>query len=291
MKKVVIATTLTIGLAGLTACGGSDKVAESSSGDVTKDELYEAMKEKVGQETLNELVTFTILEDKYEVSDKEIDKEMDELKEQVGEDFEEILKQQGMEEEELKDGLKKSLLQQKAITEGIKVSDEEIKKEYEKMKKEIKARHILVEDEETAKEVEKKLKDGGDFAKLAKEYSTDSSAESGGDIGFFTVGQMVAEFEEAAFTMKKNEVSEPIQSEFGFHIIEVLDEKAIDEDEVGSLEDNKKEIKNRILESKVDPMEAQEKIQKLIDDAKVKIKDKDLEDTFEQDPNQMQMPG
>ncbi len=291
MKKVLIATTLTIGLAGLSACGGSDKVAETSSGDITKDELYDAMKERVGQEVLNELVTFKILEDKYEVSDKEIDEQMDELKEQVGEGFEEILEQQGMTEDDLREDLHKNLLQQKAISEDIDVSDEEIEKEYEKMKKEIKARHILVEDEETAKEVEKKLKDGGDFAKLAKEYSTDSSAESGGDIGFFTVGQMVPEFEEAAFSLKKNKVSEPVQSEFGFHIIEVLDEKKLDEKEVGSLEDNQKEIENRILERKIDPQEAQEKMQKLIDDAKIKIKDEDLEDTFDQDQGQMQMPG
>src|SRR5699024_8748852 len=190
-------------------------------------------------------------------------------------------------EDDLKEDIRKSLLQQAAITEGIEVTDEEVKEYYNNMKTEIEARHILVEDEEAAKEVKKKLKDGGDFAKLAKEYSTDSSAEDGGDIGFFTVGQMVPEFEEAAYALDKNEISEPVQSQFGYHIIEVLDKKEVEE-EIGSLEEEEEGIRDTLIERKVDPEEAQTKIKKLIDEADIKIKDKDLEDIFEEE--QLQAP-
>src|SRR5690625_6598495 len=94
------------------------------------------------------------------------------------------------------------------------------------MKTEIKAQHIVVEDEDTAKEVKEKLDDGEDFAKLAEEYSTDeSNKDDGGKLGYFSVGEMDPAFEDAAYGMKKGEVSDPVQSQFGFHIIK--DRKSI----------------------------------------------------------------
>ena len=80
------------------------------------------------------------------------------------------------------------------------VTEEEINAEYENMKKEIHARHILVKDKKTAEEVIAKLKDGGDFGELAREYSTEPIAkETGGDLGWFGPGRMVQPFEDAAF--------------------------------------------------------------------------------------------
>jgi peptidyl-prolyl cis-trans isomerase D len=85
------------------------------------------------------------------------------------------------------------------------------------------ARHILVTDEATAKDISAKLSAGSDFATLAATYSIDTGSKNkGGDLGWFARGKMVAEFEKAAFTLKVGEISQPIKSTYGYHIIQVL---------------------------------------------------------------------
>ena len=87
---------------------------------------------------------------------------------------------------------------------------------------EVRARHILVESKEAARELYQKLAHGSDFAQLAKEHSKDpGSKDQGGELGFFARGQMVPQFEEAAFKLKNGEVGEPFQSQFGWHIVRV----------------------------------------------------------------------
>jgi peptidyl-prolyl cis-trans isomerase C len=112
------------------------------------------------------------------------------------------------------------------------VSDEEAKKFFDqqvgmmKPREEVRARHILVQSKDQAVEVYEKIQHGGDFAALAKEYSKDpGSKDQGGELGFFSRGQMVPKFEEAAFKLKKGEVSEPFETQFGWHIVKIDDRR------------------------------------------------------------------
>src|SRR5690625_90013 len=130
MKRIIFATALTIGLLGLTACGSggdSEIVVKSKAGNITKEEFYEELKAQNGEDVLRQLVTFKVLEDKYEVTDEQIEEELASLREQVGDDFEEMLEMQGLTEDDLKADIKKELLQTAALTEGIEVTDDEIK--------------------------------------------------------------------------------------------------------------------------------------------------------------------
>jgi len=91
---------------------------------------------------------------------------------------------------------------------------------------EVRARHILVDSKDRAREVYEKLAHGSDFAQLAKEYSKDpGSKDQGGELGFFGRGQMVPQFEEVAFGLKKGEISEPFESQFGWHIVRIDDRR------------------------------------------------------------------
>jgi peptidyl-prolyl cis-trans isomerase C len=112
------------------------------------------------------------------------------------------------------------------------VTDDEVKARYDKevaalpKQEEVHARHILVKTEDEAKDVIKQLDAGKDFAELAKEKSTDPNKADGGDLGYFTKGRMVKEFEDAAFTLDKGTYSKtPVKTDFGYHVIKVEDKR------------------------------------------------------------------
>jgi peptidyl-prolyl cis-trans isomerase C len=125
-----------------------------------------------------------------------------------------------------------SLLLEKEVEDKAKVTEKDVKDYYETHKQDlttnaqVRASHILLKTEEEANAVRDQLNKGGDFAKIAKEKSLDTgSAKNGGDLGFFSRGQMVPEFEHAAFGLKVGEVSNPVKTQFGYHIIKVTDRK------------------------------------------------------------------
>lgn len=112
------------------------------------------------------------------------------------------------------------------------VSDADARKLYDdqvkliKPEEEVSARHILVETEDKAKELKEKIKAGGDFVALAKENSKDpGSKEDGGNLGYFGHGQMVPQFEEVVFKLAKGDVSDPVKTQFGWHLIKIEDKR------------------------------------------------------------------
>ncbi|PFD42274.1 peptidylprolyl isomerase [Bacillus cereus] len=275
MKKAMLALAATSVIA-LSACGtsSSDKIVTSKAGDITKEEFYNQMKTQAGKQVLNNMVMEKVLIKNYKVDDKEVDKKYDEMKKQYGDQFDTLLKQQGIKEETLKSGVRASLAQEKAVEKTI--TDKEVKDNY---KPEIKASHILVKDEATAKKVKDELAQGKSFEELAKQYSEDTgSKEKGGDLGYFTAGKMVKEFEDAAYKLKKDEISEPVKSQFGYHIIKVTDIK-----EQKPFDEVKGDIKKDLVQKKMqDGQFMNDLMMKEIKSADVKVEDKDLKNLFEE---------
>lgn len=147
-----------------------------------------------------------------------------------------------------------------------KIFDDQIKGV--KPETEIKARHILVKEEATAKEIIKEIAGGADFVELAKKKSQGPSAPNGGDLGYFSKGRMVKAFETAAFSLKKGEVSAPVKTKFGWHVIKVED---IREQPLPDYAD----VKDRIMSSLIQ-RKAQEVVMKLHQEGKIEVLDKAL---------------
>ncbi|MBN8530776.1 MAG: peptidylprolyl isomerase [Alphaproteobacteria bacterium] len=150
------------------------------------------------------------------------------------------------------------------------VTEDAIKSEYRKIadkeggKDEIKASHILVKTEDEAKDVVKRLKAGEEFAKIAKEKSTDpGSAQKGGDLGYFTKEQMVPEFANAAFGLDKGKVSDPVKTDFGWHVIQVEDKRKV---QVPELDKVRPQIEAQLTQKFV-----QESMNKVLSGKKIEV--------------------
>lgn len=148
---------------------------------------------------------------------------------------------------------KVSILKQYAMRKllsGIKVEEEEIVNYYNEHKEQfnspesVRAEHILVPEEDKARDILVELKEGLSFEEAAKKYSKCPSGANGGDLGYFTKGNMVKEFEDATFSMNVNEISEPVKTQFGYHLIKLIDKK---EAGVKSFEEVRNELQNRLL--------------------------------------------
>ena len=135
-----------------------------------------------------------------------------------------------------------------------------------KPEEEIKTRHILVESEDEAKQLREKIAHGANFAQLAKEHSKDpGSKDDGGELGYFGRGQMVPQFEEAAFKLQKGDLSEPIQTQFGWHLIQLDDRRQRKPPEFD-------EVKGRLVAAMVH-RKAQEAVAELRGKAKIEYVD------------------
>lgn len=284
MKKSLLTLSLAASVLVLGACSDNgsegEVVVSSKVGDITENELYNEMKTSVGDQAVQVLMIEKVLSDKYEVTDKEVDAEYKKSEEQLGESFEQFLQQNNQTEDSYRKVIRLNLLQEKALTDGVDVTDEEIQAQYERQGTELNARHILVADEETANKVKKELDEGGDFAKLAEKYSTDpGSAANGGSLDWFGTGAMVPEFEDAAYALEVEEISAPVQSQHGFHIIQVMEKRQVEDQP--ALEDQKDQIRKELAVGKADQEALIPKIAKMMEDADIDIKDEDLKGAFD----------
>ncbi|MDD2481873.1 MAG: peptidylprolyl isomerase, partial [Lutispora sp.] len=200
------------------------------------------------EELLNSLIDETILLKKAAdigiVAPKEqIDGEIEYIKQMFESDekYEEYLISQNITEEYIVNDLTKRIIINNLvneITKSIEIPEDELKTIYDSMKDSfisIKASHILMENQEEAKKILERAKAGEDFNELAMEFSIDPSAkENSGELGYFSVGDMVPEFEKAAFALEPGQISDLVQSDFGFHIIKAEDKKTLGFDEAKS---------------------------------------------------------
>ncbi|KAA0545422.1 foldase [Bacillus sp. BGMRC 2118] len=260
---VVVSAVIVVGvIVSVLLTTKTEVVAKVGSDSISKEELYDAMVMQYGADTLDKLISDRIIElevkkEKVTATDEEVGDELQSLIESYGseESFNEALATSGLSLSDAKKEIKTFLLTEKLLSERVTVSDEEIKTYFEENKDEfgqaeqVQASHILVVDESTAQEVLAKVKAGEDFATLAEDYSTDTAtAETGGDLGYFGRGEMTTEFDEAAFSLSVGSVSDPVKTEYGYHIIKVTDKKEAKE---ATLEESKEEIKETLLDEKI----------------------------------------
>ncbi|MDI3534399.1 MAG: foldase protein PrsA [Thermosediminibacterales bacterium] len=211
--------------------------------DVLESEEGKTTMENIKKQLLEDMINNVIIEQEakkrgIEITEDELEKRLDELKTQFGgeQNFEEFLKEQGLSLDDVKKNVTQEMLYSRLldeVTRDVEVTEKEVKEyydlhinEFKESPDEVRARHILVSSEEKAREILKQIKDGADFAELAKKNSEDpESAEKGGDLGYFRRGQMVAPFEKAAFELEPGQVSDIVKTDFGYHIIKVEDKK------------------------------------------------------------------
>ncbi len=196
------------------------------------------------------------------------------------EKFVEFLSNQKISLETVKNSIREALLIQRYLDQKIKqdieVSKQEILDNYTGVKS-VSARHILIKTQgesdsakqssyTEAQEILAKAKSGQDFTELAKKYSEGPSAKNGGDLGKFQSGDMVPSFEEAAFNLEVGEISDIVETNFGYHIIKVYDKE-----QQRPLEEVYDQIEEQLKNQKMEKL-YQDYVQKLIQDAEIEIK-------------------
>lgn len=163
----------------------------------------------------------------------------------------------------------------KKVETDAKISDADLKKFYDENKdkfkagEQVKASHILVKSEKEAQDILVQLKGGAQFDELAKKFSTDSTASKGGDLGWFSKGAMVPEFDKVAFSLKEGEVSGIVKTQFGFHLIKLTGKRPAG---IAPFEEVREQIKANLLPTKQQEIFAKMK-DELKKNAKVSIKE------------------
>jgi len=237
----------------------------------------------------NQAVQFLVQREQFEqeaenldvnVTDKQVDARFKQiLKQYFGGDmkkFNSQLKAQGLKEEQVRKDLRSQIVSEKIfaqVTKDVKVTDKQIEDYYNKNKAQYSrpesrdVRHILVKSKAKANQLEAQLKAGASFAALAKKFSEDTGSKADGGKLTISKGQTVAPFDKVAFELKKNAISKPVKTEFGYHIIQALsDTKPAT---VTPLKEVKESIRQQLAQTKKN-----EAMTKWVDELKKNYKDK-----------------
>lgn len=295
--SLILAAALVIVLV-LPLVGGQKNVVATVNGTkITQDELYNELVKASGGEqakqALNAMITKMLITQEAKkknivVSEEDIQFEIDNYVKSFGslEVVEQMLQQYGMTLDDLKKDAEINVMVSKLLEDKTNVTDEEVKETFEMYKEsfntpeQVRASVILVETEGEANEVIQQLKDGKDFAELAKDKSLDTfTKELGGDTGFFERGQVEPAIEEAAFKLQKDEISGAVKTDEGYNVIKLTDRKEAKE---ATFEENKEEIRKNLVAQQVSEL-FEEWFNEVESNAKITNKLTDKEDTAKND--------
>jgi len=243
----------------------NETVGEVNGVSITKAELYDEMIQQLGDtpsQILDTMITTKLIsmeaeKENVKVSDADIDKELADIKKSYPseEQFEADLEQSYMTLDDLKRQIMIQLQLRKIFEPKISVKDEDLKAYFEENKEsfgtpeQVQASHILLNEKKEAESVLQQLKDGADFAELAKQFSQDpGSKDNGGELPLFGRGEMYEEFENAAFELGKGEMSGIVESPGGFHIIKVTDKIAA---QTPAFEEKQEEVKKAYFDEQL----------------------------------------
>ena len=217
----------------------------------------------------NQAVLFLVQREQYEqeadarelnITDKQVNARLAQIQKQYfGGDkkkYEKQLADQGLSDKQVRNDIRAQIVSEKLfaqVTKDVKVTDKQIEDYYTKNKAQYSqpesrdVRHILVKTRAKADDIYNQLKGGADFAALAKKFSEDTGSKANGGKLTISKGQTVAPFDKQAFALKKNEISKPVKTEFGFHIIQPLSD--VKEAKVTSLKDVKESIRQQLAQT------------------------------------------
>ncbi|MCE4992043.1 peptidylprolyl isomerase [Staphylococcus haemolyticus] len=294
MNKLIVPVTASALLLG--ACGSnatdseSNTLISSKAGDVkVKDVMNKIGDEQIASTSFS-IALNKILADKYKdkVDTKDIDDEIKKEQKQYGgkDQFESMLKQQGMSLDDYKEQKKLAAYQKQLLADKVKVSDKELKENTKK------ASHILIKvkssssdkeglsdkkAKEKAEKIQKEVEKNPDkFGEIAKKESMDSSsAKKDGSLGYVVKGQMVSKFEKALFKLKEGQVSDVVKTDYGYHVIKADKENDFDK--------QKSKLKAKLIEQKVqkDPKILTNAYKDLLKEYDVDYKDSDIKKAVE----------
>ena len=229
---------------------------------------------KIKEDAMREIVLQALIEEKLQMkeaekkgikaNEEEIQNRINEMKELSGgeENFKKHLQQHGFSEENIEDVIIRTIILAKyrnSIISELTITEENLRQFFNENKEsfiQLKTRHILVSTEEEAREIIEELNEGKDFSELAKQKSIAPNAAMGGILNYFIMGQIINEYEEVAFSLEVENISEPVKTDDGYYIIQLMEKIEEFEDLKGQVnakyEDKKFSDKIEELKSKAD---------------------------------------